>query len=330
MRTQVPFPMQVMWLADFVCSFQVVCFVRSIVIEGRRKTSIPIDEIDAVPIGACVRTLLKTRQAPETSVDIQISKLFASTHWDQTRMNHQADFIHASCALYEKCKWGNEQPLRKLERMQQLYLQETSAYSEQQVEAIHKALQAVNHKFILVGFHLEQLWALRECVDLGVLNALTNSIEHLVWDDCERLIGSSCLESFLFQARSFLDIYMLYSALIMNRDFSGMMSWKRFQKVLKSASCTSFEERANQLLAYFQNQVFGKERWGDLVRSLRDRIAHRDYINPSFESKERIMGGILLDIPTLRGQTYDNFCQTMQNGLFELVRSTSPILYCLV
>ena len=39
------------------------------------------------------------------------------------------------------------------------------------------------------------------------------------------------------------------------------------------------------------------------------------------------MHDILLDIPTLKDMTYEKFGQTIENGMYELIRDMFPILY---
>jgi hypothetical protein len=61
--------------------------------------------------------------------------------------------------------------------------------------------------------------------------------------------------------------------------------------------------------------------------SLRDKVAHRDRVRPTFKGVETLPTGELFDWPTIQGVTYDRFCQTMKNGLFEMLRELFPLLY---
>lgn len=86
---------------------------------------------------------------------------------------------------------------------------------------------------------------------------------------------------------------------------------------------------------YFENKVFAKssenwlspENWGALLQSLRDKIAHRDKLRPSYDSDENLVDDVLFDWPTLRETTYDRFCQYMQNGMFYMLHDLSKMLY---
>jgi len=113
------------------------------------------------------------------------------------------------------------------------------------------------------------------------------------------------------------------------------MSRKRFDRALKNVPQSPLSEKAVQVKEYFDTRVFAPsaqswlspENWGTLLESLRDKIAHRDRLRPSFDSDETLVGKVLLDWPTMQKTTYQRFCQYMQNEMFYLVTDISPILY---
>jgi hypothetical protein len=182
---------------------------------------------------------------------------------------------------------------------------------------------------------LEQLWSLSDTKRQELLYALQNSLDRLDVSDDELLLISFVFEGFLFQARAFLDFYMLYLCLFLKTGHRGSISTKKFLKALEQVQQSPFTEKAEWVRDYFDNKVFGTpdweglnpNNWGSLLVSLRDKIAHRDHLRPSFDSEEALIGKVLFDWPTLQNITYDRFCQYMQNGMFALFTDVSPILY---
>ncbi len=220
--------------------------------------------------------------------------------------------------------------------MQGHYLQGNSAlYTPDDVQQIQYFLGAVAYKFHLANLSLEQLWSLSHSKRDELFYALQNSLDRLDVSDDELLLTSFALEGFLFQARSFLDFYMLYLCLFLKTGHQGSMSKEKFFKALKRANLRPLASKAEWVRDYFAKKVFGSSDreglnpndWGCLLISLRDKIAHRDRLHPSFEGNETLVGKVLFDWPTLRNITYDRFCQYMQNGMFALFKDVSPILY---
>ena len=227
-------------------------------------------------------------------------------------------------------------PLRKLQAMQDVYLQKNPGlYTPDELEQIQYYLRAIAYKLHLASLSLEQLWSLSDTKRQELFYALENSLDRLNVSDDELLLISFVFEGFLFQATSFLDFYMLYICSFLKTDHRGSMSRKKFFKALDKVNETPFAEKAKWVHDYFHNKVFGTsdwtrlnpDNWGSLLRSLRDKIAHRDRLRPSFNSNETLAGKVLFDWPTLRDITYDRFCQYMQNGMFALFTDVSPVLY---
>ena len=228
-----------------------------------------------------------------------------------------------------------DNPLEKLQEMQDIYLRKNpSLYTPGELQQIEYYLRAVAYKFHLANLSLEQLWSLSETKRQEVLYALENSFDRLDVSDDELLLISFVFEGFLFQARSFLDFYMLYICLFLNTGHQGSISTERFLKSLDRVNEAPFAEKAKWTHNYFRNKVFGtsdwtglnSNDWGSLLQSLRDKIAHRDRLRPSFNSDETLAEKVLFDWPTLRDITYDRFCQYIQNGMFALFTDVSPVL----
>ena len=249
------------------------------------------------------------------------------------RSNEIAQGLHA---LMSDTKLHADIPLQKLSAMQDIYFDRNpGVHSRKEVDGLHYYLQAVSYKFHLTILHLEQIWALSEEKRLQAPYVLANSFDRLETSDSELLAISFAFEGFLLQSRTFLDFYMIYVCRFVKSGFNGSMTFERFFKNLSRARNGPCGEAAKLIGEYFNENVFSQSEgkslaeteWGTLLISLRDKIAHRDRLHPSFNSRETLTDGILFDWPTLRDTTYDRLCQYFHNGMFALLRETSPILY---
>ena len=237
--------------------------------------------------------------------------------------------------LKETRRYADDFP-QKLEAMQGIYLQRNpTLYTQPEEQRLRYYIKAVSYKFYLATLGLEQLWALSYTKREELVYALQNSLDKLECSDDEVLLSSFALESFLLQGRAFLDFYMLYICLALRTGHKGQISTDRFRKELKKVQLEPLATKARKVRDYFDRKVFGTHdgkdfvpsNWGTLLQSLRDKIAHRDRLRPSFESSEVLLDKVLFDWPTLQGMTYERFCQMMQNGMFCLITDVSPILY---
>lgn len=220
--------------------------------------------------------------------------------------------------------------------MQEIYLQRNlEFYTRAELQHLRYYLKAVSYKFYVATLSLEQLWALSYIKRGELFSALQNSLDWLECSDDELLLSSFALEGFLFQGRAFLDFYMIYTCLFLRTGHTGSMSRRKFVKELAKVQQVPFAEKAQRVKEYFDSKVFGGSNgrsfdlnnWGTLLVSLRDKIAHKDRLRPSFKSEEHLLGEVLFNWPTLQDMTYDRFCQYMQNGMFSLVTDVSPVLY---
>ncbi len=230
-------------------------------------------------------------------------------------------------------------PTQKVQVMQEIYLKKhPELYAEAEQNQLRYYLQAVAYKFHIANLSLEQLWALSEDKRGKLFYALENGLDRLDVSDDELLAICFAFEGFLFQATSFLDFYMLYICILLKSDHQGSISKDKFFKALDRVSRDPDQflaDKANRVHTYFAEHVFAEatngwlvpDNWGTLLRSLRNKIAHRDRIRPSFESDETLLGEVLLNWPTLQGITYDRFCQYIQNGMFTLFTEVAPLLY---
>ena len=203
-------------------------------------------------------------------------------------------------------------------------------YTEDELSRIDHFFNSVIFKSFLTRIAIEQL----QSVKYGRINeslwpAIENSLDTLNCSNDEQVLVSFALESFLFEARSFLDVYMVFVCLLLKTGFTkGYMNKSRFYDELDKVKGPPFVEKAIWIRQYFDTNVFGYEErqqesiirndWGTLLRSLRDRISHRDVISLSFNSEEKFIADIRLDWPTIKGMTYHSLAETIGNGIHAL------------
>ncbi len=203
-------------------------------------------------------------------------------------------------------------------------------YTADELSWISHFLDSVIYKSFLVRIAVEQLQSVKHGrINESLWPAIENSLETLDSSDDEQVLVSFALEVFLFEARSFLDVYMIFVFLLLKTGFTkGHMSKSKFYEELDKVVEPPFDQKARWVKEYFATSVFGYEEnqetsifrndWGTLVRSLRDRIAHRDIINLSFDSKEKFINDVRLDWPTLKGITYHSLAETIGNEIHAL------------
>lgn len=239
-------------------------------------------------------------------------------------------------ALLQSVRGYAGNPMRKMEAMQEAYLRrDHGLYGQSQLEEIRDYYKSVSVKFYLATLHLEQLWSLSHASRGGLLSALENSLDRLEWSDDEKVLGSFALEGFVIQAWTFVYFYMHYILLVLRSEYRGSMTKNKFQRELVKIRQQRFAEKARRVEEYFDTRVFGRPSttglvsndWGTLLESLRTKVTHRDRLRASYEGTETLLDKVLLDWPTLRGETYDRFCQQMQNGMFYMITDLSSILY---
>lgn len=249
---------------------------------------------------------------------------------------YHSEIVSGLQTLLDDTRRHADIPLEKLFAMQDMFLEKNpSIFTAEEIKSIKYYLRALSYKFHLANLSLSQLWALSETKRYKIWDALKNSLDDIECSDDELLLISFVFENFLFQARSYVDFFMLYVSIFLQSGHQGSISEKKFFKSLNGITEGSFVEKSQLASEYFSTNVFGSSEWdglnsnnwGTLLKSIRDKIAHRDIIRPSFNSSESIAEKILFDWPTLQNITYDRFCQYMQNGMFALIQDISTILY---
>ena len=248
------------------------------------------------------------------------------------------DFYNASVDLVSAAQLNMAPTSLKTQSAQNVFLRRNATlYDGIELKNIRYFLSAFLYKLQLANYSLEQLWSIRDAiVEENMFAIIQNTVFFLELSDDGLFLQSHILEGFLFQSRSSLEFFMLYVAHLLRTGHEGSMSTKTFYKRLEKAKPEAFMEKAEGIHDYVANHIFGTGKefdhvsptnWGTLLTSLRDKIAHKDRINYSMNSPDRIMNDILLDFPTLQGMTYDRFCQAMQNGMWFMICDLFPILY---
>lgn len=239
-------------------------------------------------------------------------------------------------ALLESARTYAENCMRKTEAMQEAYLRKDDGlYQQLELEELRDYFKSVSLKFYLATLHLEQLWSLSHSARGELLLAVENSLDKLEWSEDEKVLGSFALESFVMQGWAFVYFLMHYTLIVLRSEYRGKMTKKKFRRELANLRQQPFAGKARRVEEYFDTRVFGSPSttglvsndWGTLLESLRTKVTHRDRLKASYEGTETLLGNVVLDWPTLRGETYDRFCQKMQNGMFYLIADLSAILY---
>lgn len=250
----------------------------------------------------------------------------------------RTQFYKAALQLIIESQKGMEPTVLKTKAAQEIYfLSNGVCYSEKEVRTIRYFLDVFLYKYQLASYSLEQLWTVRDAkVEDNILAIAKNSIESLELSSDEIFFQSQAFEQFLFQSRSCLDFFMLYISHLFRTGHNGPMSTKKFYKGLSNAKPSILCIKVQRTKKYFEAQIFSTEKyvdthsptnWGELLKSLRDKIAHKDKINFSKNSPDRIMNNILLDFPTIKDLKIDRFCQAMENGMVNMIHDLFPVLF---
>ncbi len=216
--------------------------------------------------------------------------------------------------------------LLKLGYMADVYLtRHSTSYSEADARAVRDSVAALQWKMQASAYHLEWLWRHSFEARYDVL-ALLEIRDRSEWTDGQRFEAAVHLEAYILQARAYLDFYFhLVCRVLLCSDVPHMMSTRKFRATLLRAPASS-APRAAAIGAYVQDQVLAPGQWGAVMRSLRSKILHADRLKHGRASTESV-AGVSLDWPTIRGLTFDRLAQGFDNGRFELLRETAPILF---
>lgn len=129
---------------------------------------------------------------------------------------------------------------------------------------------------------------------------------------------------------------MLYECCVFQIQETSYLSGKKLLKALQQIQGAPFSARATSVREYLAENVFGDgtdevfltNNWGDLLRSLRNSIRHRDAFAPSLKDDETLLNKLVGKWPTsLRKTNCSQFCQDVQTVMFFLVTKLAAAVY---
>ena len=209
---------------------------------------------------------------------------------------------------------------QKLGAMEATYLRSNPGlYDATEERRLQYFREAFCYKFYVAAMHLEQLWALthNRRDDFSLEHVLSNVFDNHKTSDGDLLLYSFALEPFIVQGIAFLDFYMLYVCCVFQIQETSYLSGRKLLKALQQIQEPPFATRATSVREYFAENVLD---WGELLRSLRNSILHRDSLAPSFRDGETLLQKLIEKRPTgLRKTNCSRFCQDVQNVMFVLV-----------
>lgn len=187
-------------------------------------------------------------------------------------------------------------------------------FAENKRNAALKSIDAVMWKLTAAGIHLERLWEYKESTAMKRLleNVNQYNSDPKRFTDKEVAYLTVEFESYLFQARTFINVAQIHTLDACRIEFGGQLTNNEYKKAVKNAT-SDVSDRLVSAHDYFTNKVFGNEKWGALLKSLRDRVVHYDRIRPS----------ISVDSDTAQlnvvGLTIERLSQDFENGCYDLV-----------
>jgi hypothetical protein len=191
------------------------------------------------------------------------------------------------------------------------------------------------HKFYLGGFSLEQLWGITDYLKFTDHGMPPTYNSKLTYQQNEIVfLLSLLLDQALYNWRSFLDYFLKYLLYITTGEYLLTMSTAHFRKKIeKQISQNENDQKTINIYNYIKSnvlcQTFGgeNEKWGDLLRSLRDKSTHQKLIKPTIVEKENEQG-FIISWPTIKGLNYSDLAQQeFENNAFEMIRELFPILF---
>lgn len=239
----------------------------------------------------------------------------------------QDQWITSTKALLKSADLQSQNVLLKFHRMQDIYLtKNNTTYSQDQIEYINKQSNSLSFRYRSTSLSLEQLWALSMSFQWRNFNVFNEIDDINCWRDDDIAIGLIVMESFLFHARSFLDIYMLYICLIMGMEKPKMMTTSEFKKFTRSIERTPFNRKSDKIRTFFEDNILSEGSWGYTLRSLRDKITHRETLRYTRRVKRSHNDKDLI-WPTILNESFADVAQYFKNGLFSTIQQTSPLLF---
>ena len=116
----------------------------------------------------------------------------------------------------------------------------------------------------------------------------------------------------MIQARAFINVAQIHTLDACRIKFGGQLTNEKYKKAVKNAP-SDVSERLVSAHAYFNNDVFGSEKWGALLKSLRDRVVHFDRIRPSVSVNSDA------EHLNVAGLTLERLAQDFETGHYDLL-----------
>jgi hypothetical protein len=253
-------------------------------------------------------------------------------------LSHHWPIVDGLRRLRENTLRVTENSVKKVLSAQEAFLHRNPhLYGVDEQRYLQYTLEGALHKYLMASLNLEQLHSLSLTLhDEAVISGVYEKLSFEASDD-DLLLVTWSFEGFLFQSRAFLDFYRIYLCAYLQEPHRGYMSSKQFKAKLRDAKRGPFAEKAGRIETYFDEGVFAPDpsisdvsapkNWGTVLKSLRDKVAHWQQIQPSFDASEDANWPFKFNWPTLQQVGYDKFCQAMQNGMFFLLYEMLPVLY---
>lgn len=198
-------------------------------------------------------------------------------------------------------------------------------FSEDERKIALRSIDALMWKLTAAGIHLERLWENRETFDSQQLVARLSKRkpDPRRFTDPEITFLTTEFEAFLFQSRAFITVAQVHTLDACRLNFGGMLTNSKYKKIVGDAPPET-KERLVKSYTYFTEHVFGKDNWGALLKSLRDRIAHFDRVRPTVSVDENEA-----EVINVTGLTLEQLAQEFETGIYDLmVNVIAPVWIC--
>lgn len=178
-----------------------------------------------------------------------------------------------------------------------------------------RSIDAVSWKLTAAGIHLERLWENKESFDLQQLISQAYGGE----PDPRRFTNEEIayltveFEAYVIQARALITVAQIHTLDACRQSFGGQLTNEKYERAVKVAP-DDVKDRLVRAHNYFVKNVFGPDKWGTLLRSLRDRVLHFDRVRPTRLNNED--GSEEL---TVVGLSLERLAQDFENGTYELL-----------
>ncbi len=166
----------------------------------------------------------------------------------------------------------------------------------------------------VAGIHLERLWDFKESqlFDNLLKNVEEYKIDPRCFTDSEIAYLTSEFESFLVQARAFINVAQIHTLDACCIKFGGLLTNEKYDKIVMSEKLAS-PKKLIIAKQYFDEKVFSKDKWGFLLKSLRDRVVHFDRIRPTKINDNNF------EQLSVVGLSLEKLAQEFENGSYYLL-----------